>query len=82
MATPLGYYLQFHPYSGKDSILHEYENLGLDLDASVVTNLVSKLSVMQTSNYHIVMDNYFTRPVFLRHLSAIGVAVTGMARAN
>ena len=27
MATPLGYYIQFRPYAGKDSILHEYENI-------------------------------------------------------
>ena len=74
MATPLGYCIQFHPYAGKDSILHEYENLGLDLGASVVTNLVCKLSVIQTSNYHVAMDNYFTSPAFLRHLSAMGVA--------
>ena len=37
----------------------------------VVTNLVSKLPVMQTSNYHIFMNNYFTSPGLLRHLSTI-----------
>ena len=60
----------------------EYENIGLDLGASVVANLVSKVPVMQTSNYHIVKDNYFTSPVLLRHLSAMGVAATGTVRAN
>ena len=49
MATPLEYCIQFHPYTGKDSILQEYENIGLGLGASVVANLVSKLHVMQTS---------------------------------
>ena len=28
------------------------------------------------------MDNYFTSPALLRHLSAIGVAATGTVRAN
>ena len=28
------------------------------------------------------MDNYFTRPAFLRHLNAMGVAATGTLRAN
>ena len=37
---------------------------------------------MQTSNYHIVMDNYFTSTVLLRHLSAMGVAATGTVRSN
>ena len=36
MATPLGYCIQFSPYAGKDSILQEYENIGLDLGASTV----------------------------------------------
>ena len=27
MATPLEYCIQFHPYTGKDSILQEYEQL-------------------------------------------------------
>ena len=33
MATPLGYCIQFCPYAGNDSILREYENIGLDIDA-------------------------------------------------
>ena len=56
MATPLGDCNTFHPYAGKDSILQGYEIMGLGLGASVVANLVSKLPVMQTSNYHIAMD--------------------------
>ena len=38
--------------------------------------------MMQASNYHIVMDNYFTSPAFLRNLSAMGVPATGTVRAN
>ena len=82
MATPLGYCIEFRPYAGKDSILEEYENTRLGFGASVVANLVSKLPVMQTSNYHIIMDNYFTSPALLRHLSAKGVAATGKVRAD
>ena len=82
MATPLGYLIQFCQYAGKDSILQEYENIRLDLDVSVVVNLVSKLSVMQTSNYHIVMDNHFTSVALLKHLSAMVAAATRMVRAN
>ena len=78
MATRIRYCIQFHPYTGNDSILREYENIELGLGASVVANLVSKLSVMQTSNHHIVVDNYFTSPALLRHLSALGVATTAM----
>ena len=62
--------------------MQEYENVGLGLGTPVVGNLVSKLRVMQTSNYYIVMNNYVTSPALLRHLSAIGVAVSGTVRIN
>ena len=77
MVTPLGYLIKFLQYTGKHLILEEYENIGLDFGASVVANLVQKLPMMQTSNYHIVMDNIFTSPALLRHLSSMGVAATG-----
>ena len=82
MSTPLGYCIQFQPYTGKDSMLQEYENIGLRLCASVVANLVTKPPAMQISNSHIVMDKYFPSPVLLRHLSAIGDAAKGAVRAN
>ena len=82
MATPLGYCIQFRPYAGKDLFLHEYENIRLVLGASVLANLVSKLPVIQTFNYHIAMDNYFTSPALVRDLNTMGVAATGTARAN
>ena len=47
MAPPLGYRIQFCPYTGKDWILQEYGNIGPGLGASVVVNLVSKFPVMQ-----------------------------------
>ena len=37
---------------------------------------------MHTSNYNIVLNNYFTRPALLRHLRAMGVAATGTVRAS
>ena len=76
MATPLGYCIQFYPYADKDSIIQGYENIWLGLDASVVANLISKPPAMQISNYDIVMDNYFTIPALLRHLSAMWVLST------
>ena len=60
MTTQLGYWIQL---AGKDSILQEYENIGLGVGASVVAKLVSKLHVMLTSNYHVDMDNYFTSSI-------------------
>ena len=58
MVTPLGCCIKFVPCSNKDSILQEYEIIGLGLSPSVVGNSVSKLPVMQTSNSHNVMDSY------------------------
>ena len=82
MATLLEYCIQLCSYTGKDSILEEYENIGLDIGTSIVANLVWKLLVVQTSKYHIFMEKYFTSPDLLRHLSAMGVAATGKVRAN
>ena len=79
MATSLGYCIQFCSYSGKDSILQEYENLGLGLGGSVVAKLVRKIPVMQTSNDYIVI---FTSPALLMHLSTMGVVATGTVRAT
>ena len=87
MATSLGYCIQFYPYAGKDSIMQGYENIWLSLGASVVANLISKPPAMQISNYHIVMDNYFTIPTLLRPLNAMWVLSTetvipNMAKMN
>ena len=62
MANSLGHCTRFRPYPGKDSIMQEFENLGLGLGASVVANLAIKIPVIQTSNYHFVLDNYLTNP--------------------
>ena len=70
-ATPLGYCIKFCPYAVKDSALQEYENKGLGLGISLVANLVSKLPVMQISNYHTAMNSCLTSSALLRHLSAM-----------
>ena len=82
MATPLGYCIQFRPYAGKDTILQEYKDTGLGLGASVVAHLVESLPDVGQSNYHVVMDNFFTSPKLLRHLQSKGVAATGTVRFN
>ena len=51
------YCIQFRPYAGKDLILQKYGNQRLGLYASAVVNLVSKLSVIQTSNYQVLECN-------------------------
>ena len=46
----------------KKTILPEYANIVLGLGTSVVTYLVNILPNVRDSNYHIVMDNFFTSP--------------------
>ena len=82
MATPLGYCIQFRPYAGKDTILQDYPDIGLKLGASVVAHLVNTLPNAGDSNYHIAMNNFFTSPELLRHLSSKQIATTGTVRAN
>ena len=72
MATPLGYCIQFRQYTCRDSVMQQCENIGLGLATSVFANLVSKLPVMQISNYHIVMGNYFACPALLKALEPNG----------
>ena len=44
--------------------------------------LISKLPTVPNSNYHVVMDNFFTSPSLLRLLKGNGMAATGTVRAN
>ena len=53
-ATPLGYAITFYLYSGKDN---NY-NMDIGHGGSVVMTLMSKLSTVPNSNYHVVMDNF------------------------
>lgn len=82
MATPLGYCIQFHPYAGKDTTLQGYADIGLGLGASVVAHLVNGLPEVLDSNYHIVMDNFFTSPELLRYLKSKGIAATGTVKVS
>ena len=75
-ATPLGYGIQFYPYAGKD----ENYDSNLGLGGSIVATLDEKLPLQVGSNYHIIMDNFFTNPNLLRILKVKGIAATGAAR--
>ena len=63
-ATPLGYAIQFYPYTGKD----ENYDSNLGLGHSVVVTLAEKLPSQVGSNFHIIMDNFFTSRNLLRIL--------------
>ena len=77
-ATPLGYAIQFYPYAGKD----DNYNKDIGLGGSVVITLMSKLPTVPNSNYHVVMDNFFTSLSLSRLLKGNGVVATGTVRAN
>ena len=67
-----------YPYAGKD----DNYNKDIGLDGSVVLTLMPKLPTVPNSNYHVVMDNFFTSPSLLRLLKGNGIAATGTVRAN
>ena len=76
--TPLVYAIQFYPYAGKD----ENYDSNLALGGSVVATLAEKLPSQVGSNYHIIMDNFFTGLNLLRILKAKGIAATGTVTIN
>ena len=82
MATPLCYCIQFRSCARKDTIPQEHADIGLGLGASVVAPLVNTLPNVGDSNYRIVIDNFFTSPELLRHLSSKQIPATGIVRAN
>ena len=77
-ATLLGSAIQFYPSAGKD----DNYNKDIGLGGSVVMTLISKLPTVPNSNYHVVMDNFFTSPSLLRLVKGNGMAATGTVRAN
>ena len=77
-ATLFGYAIQFYLYAGKD----DNYNKDIGLDGSVVMTLMSKLPTVTNSNYHVVMDNFFTSPSLLRLLKENGMTATGTVGAN
>ena len=82
MATPLCFCIRFRPCGGKDIIFQKYDGIGLGLSASDAAHLVNTSPNNGGSNYHIVMDNFFSSPELLRHLSSKQIAATGTVRAN
>ena len=77
-ATPLGYAIQFYQYAGED----ENYDSNLGLGGSVAATLAEKLPSQVGSNYHIIMDNFFTSPNLLHILKTKGIAATGTVRIN
>ena len=58
----------------------EYADIDLELGGSGAAHLVNTLPNVGDSNYHIVMDNFFTSPELLRHLISKQIATTGRAK--
>ena len=50
MATPLCYCIQCRPYAGKDTILQEYTDIGLGLEAYAAAHLAESLPEVKNSN--------------------------------
>ena len=57
-------------------------NKDIGLGGSDIMTLMSQLLTVPNSNYHVVMDNFFTSPSLLRLLKRNGMAATGTVRAN
>ena len=70
--------IHFYLYAGED----ENYDSNLGLGGSVVVTLAEKLPSQVVSNYHIIMDNFFTSPNLPRILKAKGIAATGTVRIN
>ena len=76
--TPLGYTIQFYPYARKD----ENYDSNLGPGGLVVATLAEKVPLQVVSNYHIIMENFFTSPNLLRILKAKGIAAGKTVRVN
>ena len=76
--TPLGYTIQFYPYTGKS----DFFDSDLVLGGSVVDKLTEILPKHARSNYHIITDNFFTNPQLLRSLRQKEIAAVGTVRLN
>ena len=63
---------------GKD----ENYDSNLGFGGSVLATLAEKLSSQVGSNYHIIMDKFFTSPNLLHILKAKNIAATGTLRIN
>ena len=77
-ATLLGYAIQFYSYPGK---IENFDS-SLGLGGCVFATLAEKLPSQVGSNYHIIMNNFFTSSNLQRILNAKGIAATGTVRIN
>ena len=77
-ATPRGYAIQFHPYAEKDDNYDSNLGLGGSAFATLAEILLSQVG----SNYHIIMDNFFTSPNLLRTLKEKCIAVAETVSIN
>ena len=77
-ATSLGCSIQFYPYAEKDDNYNKDTGLG----GSAVMTLMSKFPTVPDSQYHAVMNNFFTSPSLFAVLKESGIAATGTVRAN
>ncbi|KAL8575850.1 hypothetical protein ACOMHN_014855 [Nucella lapillus] len=76
LADPLGYIVQFEPYTGAGGG-QQYGRLGLG--GTVVKDLISELP---QHPYHLTFDNFFTSLPLLSELAAEGIGATGTIRKN
>ena len=82
VAKPLGYSIQFCPYAGKDAAFAEYGDIGLGMSTAVVAHLLKMLPPHPGSNYHAMMDNFFTSTKLIRYLQLKSIAATGNVRLS
>ncbi|XP_070173741.1 piggyBac transposable element-derived protein 3-like [Littorina saxatilis] len=76
LADPLGYVVQFEPYTGAGGG-QPYGRLGLG--GTVVKDLISELPQRP---YYLTFDNFFTSLPLLSDLAANGIGATGTIRKN
>ena len=62
MAIPLGFFIQFWYYVGRDSISHQAAEIDLCLIASIFFLFAEKRSDVAYSTCHVIMGNFFTSP--------------------
>ena len=70
--------IKLYPYMGRD----ENYDPTLEVNESVVRKSNSSLPNQDVSNYHVVMNKFFTSLPLLRLLKELGIAATGTVRIN
>ena len=79
--SPLGYCIQFRPYSGKDSPLNKYGDP--EFDTAVVAHSTKSLPPFNESGsiYHLTIDSVFTFPGLFRYFREKSIAVNETLRS-